>query len=161
HAQIKGACLQYAICGTILLAPEGINGTIAGTQNDLAAIIDVLDHITGIRSGELKFSTAHEKPFQRMKVRLKKEIITMKKQEANPTFQTGIHVDAKDWNTLISDPDVLVLDTRNTYETKEGMFKNALDPRTAHFSHFPDFVKKHLDPARHKKIAMYCTGGIR
>lgn len=154
-------CRRHQILGTILIAPEGVNATIAGAPDDLAACIDGLDARFGIRSGELKFSHASEKPFQRMKVRLKKEIITMRQPDANPALRVGTYVEPEGWNDLIADPDVVVLDTRNHYETAIGIFKNAVDPKTQIFTEFADYVQKNLDPARHKKIAMYCTGGIR
>jgi len=158
---IKSACLDNDICGTLLLAPEGINGTIAGPEAGLDAITDYLDHKLEIRKGELKYSHAEEKPFRRMKVRLKREIITMKQPEANPAKKVGTYVDPENWNNLLNDPDVVVLDTRNKYETAVGTFKNAIDPETDCFTELPDFIEKHLDPEKHKKIAMYCTGGIR
>lgn len=160
-AEVKAFCKARGILGTILLAPEGINGTIAGLESDLAATIDDLDRMFGLRQGELKFSTARDAPFMRLKIRPKKEIITMKQPEADPTVRTGIAVAPEDWNDLINDPEVLLIDTRNDYETSIGIFKNAVDPDIRHFSQFPAFVEKHLDPAKHKKVAMFCTGGIR
>lgn len=161
RAELRTFCRDHGVCGTILLAPEGVNGTIAAEGNALDLAVDRLDSLFGIRSGELKFSAAQEKPFLRMKVRPKKEIITMKRPDADPTIRTGIAVEAKDWNALISDPDVVVIDTRNDYETKIGTFEGAIDPDVRHFSKFPEFVSRNLDPRKHKKIAMYCTGGIR
>jgi UPF0176 protein len=149
------------ICGTILLAPEGINGTIGAHPDALDEMVAFLDSKTGIAQGELKYSTAMDKPFNRFKVRPKKEIITMRRQEADPTQQVGAYVEAADWNTLIADPGVTLIDTRNIYETEVGIFKNALDPRLNTFSEFPAWVEKNLDPAKHKKVAMFCTGGIR
>lgn len=160
-AEVKDFCALNNIIGTILVAPEGVNGTIAGLPEDLDRTIDDLDAMFSIRQGELKFSTAQEQPFTRMKVRPKKEIITMKRPDANPTQRTGIAVPPEEWNDLINDPDVLLIDTRNDYETGIGIFKGAVDPQIRHFSHFPDYVAKHLDPKKHKKIAMFCTGGIR
>lgn len=160
-AEVKYLCAANDIFGTILIAPEGINGTIAGISGNLDRVIDQLDRIFGLHQGELKFSTAQDRPFMRLKVRPKKEIITMKCPEADPTAQTGIHVAPEDWNALIADPDVLLIDTRNDYETSIGIFKGAIDPGIRHFSQFPDFVEKHLDPAKHRKVAMFCTGGIR
>lgn len=149
------------ICGTLLLAPEGINGTIAATPESMDRMIDFLDEKLGIRQGELKFSTSEKTPFNRFKVRPKKELITMKCPEVDPTKVVGTYVEAQDWNDIITDPDVVVIDTRNTYETEVGIFKNAVDPRMDIFSEFPDWVEKNLDPEKNKKIAMYCTGGIR
>jgi len=161
QARVKEACDVHSICGTILLAPEGVNGTVAGEDESLNAFLGTLDELFGVRQGELKFSTASEKPFRRMKVRLKKEIITMKTPDADPARQTGEYVMPEDWNALVSEPDVFVIDTRNTYETAVGMFKGAIDPGLETFTDFKDYVDKNLDPATHKKVAMYCTGGIR
>ncbi len=149
------------ICGTLLLAPEGVNGTIGGLPAALEEMIGFLDTKLGVRQGELKYSHASKTPFNRFKVRPKKEIITLKKPEADPNTLVGDYVEAKDWNDLISDPDVIVLDTRNEYETRLGIFKNAIDPKIEIFTEFPEWVEKNLDPAKHKKVAMFCTGGIR
>ncbi len=161
QADLKSVCEDNDICGTILIAPEGVNGTIAGIGEKLNNIIDVLDRHTGIKSGELKYSTSTGKPFLRMKVRVKKEIITMNAPEANPTVNVGQYVTAEDWNALIADPDVTLIDTRNDYETAVGIFKGAIDPNIQKFTDFKDFVAEKLDPAKQKKIAMFCTGGIR
>jgi UPF0176 protein len=147
------------LCGTILLAPEGVNATIAALN--LESMIDFLDETLGIRQGELKFSTSEEKPFNRFKVRPKKEIITLRMPQADPNKVCGTYVDADDWNDLINDPEVVLIDTRNHYETKVGIFRNALDPQLDVFSEFPEWVEKNLDPQKNKKVAMFCTGGIR
>ena len=149
------------ICGTLLLAPEGVNGTIAARADAMDTMIAFLDKKLGITQGELKYSTSEKTPFNRFKVRPKKEIITMRRPDADPNVQVGTYVAPEDWNALIDDPDVVMLDTRNTYETKVGIFENAVDPRMEEFSEFPDWVEKNLDPAKNKKVAMYCTGGIR
>jgi UPF0176 protein len=161
QAEIRRVFEENGICGTILLAPEGINGTIAGIGEKLDAAIDVLDRIAGVRQGELKYSTAEEKPFLRTKVRLKKEIVTLAAPEADPTKQVGKYVEPEDWNTLIEDPEVTLLDTRNDYETAVGIFKGAIDPDIKTFTEFKNFVSEKLDPAKNRKIAMFCTGGIR
>jgi UPF0176 protein len=161
QAEVRERAAALGIFGTILIAPEGVNGTIAGQDGALDGIVDYLDRLFGIRQGELKFSTAAEKPFQRLKVRLKKEIITMRAPEVNPAARTGVHVDPQNWNALIGDPEVTVLDTRNSYEVEAGKFKGAVDLQLGTFSQFTTFAAENLDPARHKKIAMYCTGGIR
>jgi UPF0176 protein len=161
QAEVMAACARLDICGTILLAPEGINGTIAGQESNLDEIVALLDRLTGIRKGELKFSTAVEKPFGRLKVKVKREIITLRAPEADPAALTGTHVGPREWNALMNDPEVVVLDTRNDYETETGIFRGAIDPGIATFTRFKDFAEKNLDPAKHKKIAMYCTGGIR
>lgn len=162
QASIKKTCEQHGIYGTLLLAPEGINGTVAGPdEGAMAALIDHLDAACGVRCGELKYSHAAEQPFRRMKVRLKKEIITMKAPEADPTRLVGQYVEAKDWNELIAREDVTLVDTRNDYETAVGIFRGALDPNIQTFTQFKQWVAENMDPARHKKVAMFCTGGIR
>lgn len=161
QAEIKAVCLDNDICGTLLIAPEGINGTIAGQGEKLTAIVDFLDRKAGIKQGELKYSHAIERPFRRMKVRLKQEIITMKAPEANPNNQVGHYVTPENWNALINDPDVTLIDTRNTYETAVGIFKGAIDPQIETFTEFKDYVAENMDPTKQKKIAMFCTGGIR
>jgi UPF0176 protein len=149
------------MCGTILLAPEGINGTIGAEEGALEPMIDFLDVHLGIRGGELKYSFAAEKPFNKFKVRPKKELITLRRPEADPNKQVGKYVEAQDWNALMADPEVTVIDTRNEYETRVGIFKGAIDPKIEIFTEFPEWVEKHLDPQKHKKVAMFCTGGIR
>ncbi len=152
---------REGICGTLLLAPEGINGTIGGFADGLDKMIDFLDKKLGVKAGELKYSTAKTRPFNRFKVRPKKEIITLNKPEADPNKQVGKYVSAQDWNDLINDPDVVLVDTRNDYETKVGIFEGAIDPNLKVFTEFPDWVDQNLDPAKNKKVAMFCTGGIR
>ncbi|MCF8495099.1 MAG: rhodanese-related sulfurtransferase [Alphaproteobacteria bacterium] len=149
------------MCGTILLAPEGVNGTIGALPEALDRMIEFLDKEVGIKSGELKYSFSRDRPFNRFKVRPKKEIITMKCAEADPVHRVGTYVAPRDWNGLVADPDVVLIDTRNIYETEVGTFEGALDPRLDTFSEFPAWVEKNLDPGRHKKVAMFCTGGIR
>ncbi len=153
------------ICGTLLLAPEGVNGTIAAQPEAMDRMIAFLDEKLGVRQGsvacELKYSHATQQPFNRFKVRPKKELITLRKPEANPSELVGEYVKPKDWNDLINDPEVVLIDTRNDYETKVGIFEGAIDPDMKVFTEFPDWVEKHLNPAQHKKIAMFCTGGIR
>lgn len=149
------------LCGTILLAPEGINGTIGAYPDALDRMVDFLDRQFGLHQGEIKFSTSVKTPFNRFKVRPKKEIITMKRPDANPNKQVGTYVEAQNWNDLVSDPEVVLIDTRNDYETRVGIFKDAIDPDIKVFTEFPAWVEKNLDPQKHKKIAMFCTGGIR
>jgi UPF0176 protein len=147
--------------GSVLLAAEGINGTIAALPNHLKQALDAISEITGINGIESKFSEAAEMPFKRIKVRLKKEIVTIGNVKANPNELVGDYVEPEDWNTLISDPDVVLLDTRNNYEIGIGTFKGAIDPHTENFSGFPGFVREKLNLPKNKKIAMFCTGGIR
>lgn len=154
------------LCGTLLLAPEGLNGTIAALPDDLGRMIDFLDEKFGVKNtkekGELKFSDSEFKPFNKFKVRPKKEIITMREPEAaNPNNVVGEYVEPKDWNDLIDDPDVVLVDTRNEYETRVGIFDGAIDPKMDVFTEFPEWVAENLDPAKDKKVAMFCTGGIR
>jgi UPF0176 protein len=149
------------LCGTILLAPEGINATIGAAPDALEKMLDFLDGLCGIRAGELKYSAASQVPFNRFKVRLKKEIITLRRPEADPNRHAGTYVAPEDWNALIKDPEVLLIDTRNIYETKVGIFKNAVDPRINTFTAFPDWVEKNLADQKNRKVAMFCTGGIR
>jgi UPF0176 protein len=159
--EIKAYCQDRDICGTILIASEGINGTVAGQGTSIDELMALLEKRTGISKGEVKFSQASDRPFLRLKVRLKKEIVTLRAPEADPTKQVGEYIEPEKWNDIIKDPDTIVLDTRNIYETKIGMFEGAVDPQTKTFTEFKDFVANKLDPEKQKKIAMYCTGGIR
>ena len=165
QAPILAECQKHNIKGTLLLAEEGINGTIAGLPDDVRKVLDYLrqDPIFKHRFADLehKESYANEHPFYRMKVKLKKEIVTMGVPSVNPNNTVGTYVKPEDWNALISDPDVVVLDTRNDYEVHIGTFKGAVDPKTTTFREFPKFVEQNLDKTRHKKVAMFCTGGIR
>jgi UPF0176 protein len=161
QTRLREFCTARNICGTLLIAPEGMNGTIAGPEASIDALIDLLDELADIRQGEVKFSTAENKPFRRMKVRLKREIITMKAPEADPTKQVGTYIEPEDWNDLINDPDVTLIDTRNDYETAVGIFDGAIDPNIKTFTEFKDWTAQNLNPAKNKKVAMFCTGGIR
>ncbi|MDX1921790.1 MAG: rhodanese-related sulfurtransferase [Alphaproteobacteria bacterium] len=158
---LKPAFAELGICGSLLIAPEGINGTLAGSEKAVDSMLELLNQNTGLSRSEVKFSVSPFKPFDRLKVRLKKEIVTFKQPSANPNERVGTYVEPKDWNALINDPNVTVLDTRNTYETMVGVFEGAIDPNIEQFTDFAEFVKKTLDPNKHSKIAMYCTGGIR
>ena len=154
-------CKAQGIRGTILLAAEGINGTIAGSQQGIDAVLAFLRDDPRLADLAPKESTADEPPFDRLKVRLKREIVTLGIPEADPTEQVGTYVEPQHWNDLITDPEVLVVDTRNQYEYSIGTFKGAQNPQTGSFRQFPDYVKTHLDPTTHKKVALFCTGGIR
>jgi UPF0176 protein len=140
------------MCGTILLAPEGVNATIGAKPEALDRIIDFLDARLGIRQGELKYSASTDTPFNRFKVRPKKEIITMRRPEADPNVQKGEYVEAADWNALVNDPDVTLIDTRNIYETEIGIFQGALDPKMNTFTEFPAWVEKTSIPRNIKKL---------
>jgi UPF0176 protein len=161
---LRAQCVALGLRGTLLLASEGINGTIAGEVSAIDAFIAELREgaLFGGRldSLELKFSAAEAMPFGRMKVRLKKEIVTLG-TPVSPSERVGIYVDPAEWNELIGDGETLVIDTRNEFEVAMGTFDGALDPQIARFSEFRDFAKARLDPAKHKRIAMFCTGGIR
>jgi UPF0176 protein len=159
--QLRAAFAPLNLCGTLLLAPEGINGTLAGSTASIDAMLELLQGHAGLPREDVKFSKAAEKPFNRLKIRLKKEIITFNQPAADPSVLAGTYVDADGWNALLDDPDVVVLDTRNTYETMIGTFANAQVPPIDNFTAFADYVRGELSPTRHKKIAMYCTGGIR
>ena len=156
-------CEENNIMGTILIADEGINGTISGKNNEIKETISSLTSDDRFSNIEIKYSSTDKQPFHRMKVRLKKEIVTIGLPEINPNKKVGRYVKPEDWNELISDPNVVVIDTRNKYETKIGSFQNALDPETSSFREFPDWVKKFKNSKENsnKKIAMFCTGGIR
>jgi len=154
-------CDALGITGTLLLAQEGINGTIAGSRSGIDKILAYLRSDRRLSDLEHKESSADHPPFYRMKVKLKKEIVTMGVPGIDPTDQVGHYVKPEDWNELISDPDVLLVDTRNDYEVEVGTFKGAIDPRITTFREFPDYVKKHFDPEKQPRVAMFCTGGIR
>jgi UPF0176 protein len=158
---LRVAFAPLDLCGTLLIAPEGINGTLAGQGDAVDQMLAVLVHHTGLPLDTVKFSAAPDKPFNKLKLRLKRELITFKQPQADPNTLAGTYVTAQNWNALIADPDVTVLDTRNDYETAIGTFADAVDPHIARFTDFADYVRRELDPARHKKIAMFCTGGIR
>lgn len=154
-------CQSHGVKGTILLAPEGINGTIAASRQAVDSVLCFLRSDPRLADLEHKESYADDSPFERMKVRLKKEIVTIGRTGVDPNEQVGTYVSPKDWNELICDPEVRVVDTRNDYEVRIGTFKGAENPHTQSFREFPEYVHKHLDPNKHKKVALFCTGGIR
>jgi UPF0176 protein len=149
------------IKGTLLLANEGINGTVAGSRAAIDTLLAWLKNDPRLAEIDSKESYTDEPPFLRTKVKLKTEIVTMGVEGIDPMRVVGTYVDPKDWNQLISDPEVLLIDTRNDYEYQVGTFVNAINPSTESFREFPQYVKEHLDPIKHKKVAMFCTGGIR
>ena len=155
------AMLAAEVRGTLLLAAEGINGTIAGSRLGIDKVLDFLQQDERFAGLEVKESYVDDNPFYRTKVKLRKEIVTMGVQDIDPNEIVGTYVDAEDWNELISRPDVLLLDTRNKYEVEIGTFDGAVNPETDSFREFPEYVARHLDPGNHKKVAMFCTGGIR
>ncbi|MEJ6396328.1 oxygen-dependent tRNA uridine(34) hydroxylase TrhO [Yoonia sp. 208BN28-4] len=158
---LLGLCQTHGIGGTLLLAREGVNGTVAGTRSGIDAVLAHLHALPGCADLEHKESTASEMPFNRMKVRLKKEIVTMGQPDVDPMAGTGHYVDPADWNALINSPDVAVIDTRNDYEVAIGTFDGAIDPQTKSFGEFPAWWEANKDRFHNKKIAMFCTGGIR
>lgn len=161
RAPLQAQCETLGITGTLLLAAEGINGTIAGTRSGIDQILAYLRSDPRLADLPHKESSAELPPFYRMKVKLKKEIVTMGVPGIDPTDRVGQYVKPEDWNDLISDPDVLLVDTRNDYEVDVGTFKGAVDPRITTFREFPEYVKTHFDPDKQPRVAMFCTGGIR
>lgn len=161
-AALKPRLRALGICGTMLVAPEGVNGTMAAPdESGIAGLADILVEVFGMDRAEIKYSHASEKPFKRLKVRPKKELITFKQEGADPTQRVGTYVEPEDWNALIDDPEVLLLDTRNVYETMIGTYDGAVVPPINVFTEFADYVRAHLKPDQTKKVAMFCTGGIR
>ncbi|MBW6421774.1 rhodanese-related sulfurtransferase [Rhizobium sp. XQZ8] len=158
---LQAFCDENGIKGTLLLANEGINGTVAGTDAAVTGLLAYLRAQPELAKLEHKESRASKMPFLRMKVRIKKEIVTMGVENIDPNRIVGTYVDPKDWNALISDPETIVIDTRNDYETAIGIFQGAVDPQTKTFREFPDWVKNNPGLHNKPKIAMYCTGGIR
>ncbi len=160
RSELLAHCLELEMLGSILIAPEGINGTISGSRqstNDLFGWLRSDDRFYDLATKE---SFTDDPPFKRMKVRRKNEIVTLR-QDVDPTAVVGTYVDPADWNEVISDPEVLVIDTRNVEEISVGTFTGAVDPKTEAFSEFADWVDENLDPETHTKVAMFCTGGIR
>ena len=158
---LQNLCDMLDIKGTILLAREGINGTVAGTDKAITDMLGFLRADTRLQNLEHKESRADEMPFYRMKVRLKKEIVTMGVDGVDPNEIVGTYVDPQDWNALISDPDVVLIDTRNDYEVEIGTFEGAINPETETFREFPKWVEDNKDRLNKTKVAMFCTGGIR
>ncbi len=161
RAQLIDLCVRVGLRGTILIAREGVNGTIAGTVDAVEAVVAHIRSLPGCGELEVKYSSADAMPFYRMKVRLKREIVTMGQTDIDPLNGTGHYVEARDWNALIDAPDVIVIDTRNDYEVGIGSFTGAVDPGTSSFSEFPDWVRANRDMLDGKRVAMFCTGGIR
>lgn len=163
--RLLDACTGQKISGTLLIANEGINGTIAGSDTGIAEIVDHLRGLPGCAALEVKYSRATAMPFGRMKVRIKTEIVTMGQPQIDPLEGTGHYLDPEEWNALIADPATVVIDTRNDYEVAIGTFRGAIDPRTRSFREFPDWFRQHrhdlLGNQPNRKVAMFCTGGIR
>ena len=161
RSKILNFCTEKEIKGTILLAEEGINATIVGTKTSLYKFLKFLKSDDRFSDLKHKESYSNQIPFHRMKVKLKKEIVTLGQPNVDPIKKSGINIEPKDWNSLIEDPDVLVVDARNEYEYQIGTFKNAIPTKITNFREFPNFVRQKLDPRKNKKIAIFCTGGIR
>ncbi len=165
RAPLFAACRAAGVKGTLLLAKEGINGTIAGSAHAIASIIETIRALPGCADLDVKYAQAAAMPFLRLKVRIKAEIVTMGLGDLDPAHNAGTYVAAADWNALIADPDTIVIDTRNDYEVGVGTFKGAINPATTSFGDFPDWFRAHradlLGKAKKPKIAMFCTGGIR
>jgi len=157
---LRAAFSESDLCGSMLIADEGVNGTLAGSAETIDRLLDLLAARVGLDRADVKFSSADERPFGRLKFLLKREIIAFHKAAVDPTH-CGNYVQPQEWNALIADPDVLLLDTRNQYETELGTFAGAVDPGIETFSDFVTYVRENLDPAKHRKVAMFCTGGIR
>ena len=159
---LLGLCLDRALLGTVLVAEEGFNGSLAGKEADIRAVFAWIEERLGLaRPIEARWNEASEPPFRRMRVRLKKEIVALGRPDIHPHERTGTYVSPEEWNRLLDDPDVLVIDTRNHYEYEVGTFPRALDPRTDSFREFPAFARKLAETSRDKPLAMFCTGGIR
>ena len=158
---LRGLAQDTALRGTIILAPEGINGTVAGHDNGIECLLSALHAVPGFAPLMARRTQAASMPFRRLKVRLKREIVTMGRALAGPQMQVGTYVEPQDWNALIAAPDVAVIDTRNAFEVAMGSFKGAVDPVTATFAGFPDWWQTNAARFEGKRIAMFCTGGIR
>jgi UPF0176 protein len=159
--QLRGLCERLAIKGTILVASEGVNGTVSGSEDAVAALCAAFADDARFADMQFKFSMSPEHPFQRLKIKIKPEIVTFGAPHAAPAIRTGTLVEPEHWNALISDPDVVVIDTRNDYEVAVGTFEGARDPKTASFSAFAAYARQTLAEDRKRRIAMFCTGGIR
>ncbi|MEO0985565.1 MAG: rhodanese-related sulfurtransferase [Cyanobacteria bacterium J06639_14] len=158
---LQNCCDANNLQGTILLAEEGINATIAGSEAGVTHVVDWLKIDARFADLRIKTAITDEPPFKRMKVKIKREIVTLDQPVAKPSEQVGTYISPHDWNRLITDPEVVLVDTRNEYEVGIGTFKGAVNPHTQAFRQLPDYVDNHLDPQKHKKVAMFCTGGIR
>jgi len=161
RAPLLALCEERGIKGTLLLAREGVNGTIAGTADGVAAVVDHIRALPGCADLDVKYSAAAAMPFGRMKVRLKKEIVTMMVPGVDPAREVGAYVAPAEWNAVVDDPDTVVIDTRNDFEVGYGSFDGAVNPHTKSFGDFPGWWRANADQFAGKRIAMFCTGGIR
>ncbi|HKY80243.1 MAG TPA: rhodanese-related sulfurtransferase [Sphingobium sp.] len=164
-AQLRTLCASLETCGTLILAREGINGTVAGSTAAIAALVAHIRDLPGCADLDVKYAASAQAPFARMKVKVKKEIVTLAAGDLDPANQAGRHLDPAEWNALIAEPDTIVIDTRNAYEVSVGSFEGAIDPGTRSFRDFPAwfdaFAEELREQGRAPKIAMFCTGGIR
>jgi UPF0176 protein len=160
-SELRAVCGRFGVLGTLILAEEGINGTIGGSRAAIDRVLAWLRSDPRFEGMEAKESFSEEAPFHRLKVLTKSEIVTMGSRDSDPHGRAGTHVDPRDWNAIVNDPDVVVVDCRNDFEVGVGTFPNAINPETGSFTEFPDFVASRLDPSRDRRIAMFCTGGIR
>jgi UPF0176 protein len=160
RASVLATAGSAAITGTVLIAPEGINGTIAGSEEGVSAVLEHLRSTKGFADLPVKFASDDTDPFLRLKVRVKNEIVSLGVGDVDTESNTGLHVSADEWNDLISDPDVVVIDTRNAYEVAVGTFDGAVDPGTRSFTEFPEWIRQHPE-LKDRRLAMFCTGGIR
>ena len=165
HYRIKAKLLDWVgdrdIKGTLIIAPEGVNGTLSGTRDELNALIDTLRGLLNVPPFDLKWSTASEHPFGKLKFPLKNEVITMGEVQPDPTKRVGQYVSASEWNALLDREDLILVDTRNDYEVALGSFEGAVNPKTTAFREFDDWSKTHLEDCKERPVAMFCTGGIR
>jgi UPF0176 protein len=164
-AELRSLCAELGTCGTLILAKEGINGTVAGSDQAIANLIAHIRTLPGCADLDVKYAQSDDAPFARMKVKVKAEIVTLGAGDLDPANEAGAYLDPADWNDLIADPDTVIIDTRNAYEVAIGSFQGAIDPGTRSFRDFPgwfdDFAEKLREEGRQPRIAMFCTGGIR
>ena len=164
-AELRSLCAELGTCGTLILAKEGINGTVAGSDQAIADLIAHIRTLPGCADLDVKYAQSDDAPFARMKVKVKAEIVTLGAGDLDPANEAGAYLDPADWNDLIADPDTVIIDTRNAYEVAIGSFQGAIDPGTRSFRDFPgwfdDFAEKLREEGRQPRIAMFCTGGIR
>jgi len=160
RAELCAAFSEQELCGTILIAGEGVNGTVAGSAEMIDRLLAILAERVGLDRSEVKFASADERPFGRLKLKVKRDVLPFRKADVDAT-RAGTYVQPREWNALLADPEVLLIDTRNHYEVEMGTFAGAVDPGIETFSDFATYVRENLDPAKHRKVAMFCTGGIR
>ena len=162
HEELQAQCEEEGLLGTVLVAGEGFNGTLAGPENSVRDVLAWIELRLSLKSGiDGRWTDADSAPFRRMRVRVKKEIVTLGRPDILPHQKSGIHIAPEKWNDLIDDPNVLVIDTRNHYEVEVGTFPRSIDPGTDSFRQFPEFAKELADSSRDRPLAMFCTGGIR